>query len=283
MEKYEPLIFHGSCENSIKREIKDQSLDLSFLDPPFNQDKYYHNHSDNMKTNEYWTWMKSICEMIYQKTKDGGVIYFMQREKNTEEVLRILRETNWVFQNLIIWKKMTSAVPQKYRYGKHYQIIAFFSKGERPKTFHKIRYDAPLEPHMKIKRDNGLFCTDVWTDIRELTSGYFAGHEALREEKSNKRLHKQQSPIALLLRILLSSTKPNDLILDPFAGTGTTNIVAKQLRRRSIGIEKSEKNIKIIRKRISEKKVSDNILKYRQYYRFTENLDDIWPISIPFI
>lgn len=117
----------------------------------------------------------------------------------------------------------------------------FFSKGERPKTFHKIRYDAPLEPHMKIKRDNGLFCTDVWTDIRELTSGYFAGHEALREEKSNKRLHKQQSPIALLLRILLSSTKPNDLILDPFAGTGTTNIVAKQLRRRSIGIEKSEK------------------------------------------
>ena len=65
-------------------------------------------------------------------------------------------------------------------------------------------------------------------------SGYFASEEAIREE-DNTRFHKQQTPIAFLLRILLSSSKVDDLILDPFAETGTTLKVAKQLNHKSIG------------------------------------------------
>ena len=68
---------------------------------------------------------------------------------------------------------------------------------------------------IKKKRENGICITDVWDDIREFTSGYLAGREALKDEKNSIRIYKQQSPITLLLRIILSSILTNDLIFDP--------------------------------------------------------------------
>ncbi len=277
------LLFLGDCEEIIKNRIaSDQTLlpiSLTFLDPPFNQGKAYEKHKDNMNPEEYWTWMTRICKLVYDITKPGGSIYFMQREKNTEYVLCSLREAGWTLQNVIIWKKLTSAVPQSYRYGKQYQIIAFATKGARPAVFHRLRIDAPLAPYQKMPRKNGIYVTDVWDDIRELTSGYFAGDEALRDPKTKKRLHEQQAPIALLLRIILSSTNIGDIVLDPFAGTGTTNIVAMQLQRKSIGIEISSTNYEIIKHRIDHLRKSDTIEKYRQYYRFTPKLELIWPFN----
>jgi len=271
------IVYKGDCERIIDKEIKG-SLDLTFLDPPFNQNKNYYNHNDNMLQEDYWAWITGISKLIFNKTKKGGAIYFMQREKNAEQVLKALRESGWTFQNLIIWKKMTSAVPQRYRYGKQFQIIAFATKGTRPRTFHRLRIDAPLQPHMKKPRPNGLYVTDIWDEVRELTAGYFAGDEALRDKKTNERLHKQQAPISLLLRLILSSTNIGDTVLDPFSGTGTTNVVAMQLNRNSIAIEKDPNNINIINNRIQTLRKSDDITKYREYYRFTEDLDSIWEV-----
>ena len=171
---------------------------------------------------------------------------------------------------------MTSAVPQSYRYGIQFQIIAFAAKGDKPACFNRLRIDYLLKPWQKVPRENGIYCTNVWDDIHELTSGFFAGDEALRDPENNKRSHEQQSPIALLLRIILSSTNIGDLVLDPFSGTGTTNIVAKQLGRRSIAIEKSPNNCELIRKRLNEQRKSDDIEKYLEYYRHTVDLKNIW-------
>ena len=102
----------------------------------------------------------------------------------------------WTFQNLIIWKKKTSAIPGLKRFGKHYQVIAFATKGKTPRVFHRLRIDPPLPADYRHARENGMFVTDVWDDIRELTAGYFAGDEALRDAEGN-RLHKQQTPIQL--------------------------------------------------------------------------------------
>lgn len=201
----------------------------------------------------------------------------MQREKNTEHVLKCLRESGWTFQNLIIWKKKTSAVPGTTRYGKHYQILAFATKGTQARVFHRLRINPPLPAGYKFERENGMFVTDVWDDIRELTSGYFAGDEALRDKYGN-RAHKQQSPIHLLLRILLSSTNPGDLVPDPFAGTGTTLVVAQQLNRRSIGIELDKQNVQLIEKRIKEDREADSIMKFYKDYEHTLELNSIWEI-----
>ena len=120
-----------------------------------------------------------------------------------------------------------------------------------------------------------MFLTDVWDDIRELTSGYFAGDEALRDAEGN-RLHKQQTPIQLLLRIILSSTNPGDVVLDPFAGSGTTLVVAEQLGRKSIGVELDKVNVKIVEERLAEKREADDISGSFKDYDCTPDLEAIW-------
>jgi DNA modification methylase len=126
-----------------------------------------------------------------------------------------------------------------------------------------------------------MYVTDVWDDIRELTSGYFAGDEAIRNP-SGERFHKQQAPLALLLRIILSSTKPGDVVFDPFAGTGTTLVVAEQLGRKSIGIEIDPANVECIKDRVKNIRESDNIEKYYKDYDCTANLNGIWNLpTIP--
>jgi DNA modification methylase len=260
-----------------KLDELDDIIHLTFLDPPYNQGKNYEFFDDKQPSQSYWRWIKNILLKIYKITDSGGCIYFMQREKNTEEVLRVLRKTGWTFQNLIIWKKRTSAVPSSIRYGKQFQIIAFATKGERPRVFNKLRVDYPLRQEYKYPRENGIYVTDVWDDIKELTSGCFAGDEAIRD-KEGKRLHEQQSPVALLLRIILSSTYIGDTVLDPLAGSGTTSVVAKQLGRNSIGMEIDPEHVKIIRSRLNSLRPSDDVSSCYKYYRFTSDLEKIWKL-----
>jgi DNA modification methylase len=273
MANYELL--EGNCLEILESKKVSRSIDLTFLDPPFNQNKEYAFHNDKLSSEDYWRMMKMVCQSTLGVTSDGGAIYFMQREKNTEDVLRCLRETGWTLQNLIIWKKKTSAVPQNARYGKHYQIIAFATKGKSPRVFNKLRIDPPLLETEKYRRPTGMYVTDVWDDIRELTSGYFAGEEPLRSH-NGERAHKQQSPIALLLRIILSSTQVGDTVFDPFAGTGTTLVTAYQLKRKCIGIEIDPQNAAMIKRRLAEIRDPDAVSRYYQDYMFTENLEEIW-------
>ena len=273
-------ILTGNCLEQLHKEHFPGIVDLTFLDPPFNQNKDYAHHDDNLSPQQYWDMIKEVCQKTYEITSKGGAVYFMQREKNTEDVLRCLRETGWTLQNLIIWKKKTSAVPVAGKFGKHYQILAYATKGEKARVFNRLRISPPLPANYKQKRENGLYVTDIWDDIRELTSGYFAGDEAIRD-KNGERFHKQQAPIALLLRIILSSSKSGDTVLDPFAGTGTTLVTAHQLGRISIGVEIDPKNAKMIQKRLKEIRTSDSIEKYYQDYIYTENLSEIWGNKFP--
>jgi DNA modification methylase len=268
-------IIRADATTDINLETLGGCVDLTFLDPPFNQGKDYTLHEDSLPDEDYWQMMRRVCEDVFKVTSAGGAIYFMQREKNTERVLQTLRETGWTFQNLIIWKKKTSAVPGLNRYGKQYQIIAFATKGKKPRAFHRLRIDPPLLPEYKYERENGIFLTDVWDDIRELTAGYFAGDEAIRTG-DGARFHKQQAPLALLVRIILSSTNVGDVVFDPFAGTGTTAVAAVQLNRRAVALEIAPENVACIERRIEEIRDADNIQKYYGDYLCTDNLDSIW-------
>ena len=275
----ENIIINSDCIEAL-HTIESDTVHLTFFDPPFNQGKNYLHFDDEQPTEDYWKWVEEVLMMVNKKSTTGASIYFMQREKNAEEVLRSLRKTGWTFQNLIIWRKMTSAVPSDIRYGKQYQIIVYATKGDKPRAFNKLRANIPLPKNYKTERRNGVLLTDVWDDIRELTSGYFAGDEAIRDKKGN-RVHPQQSPLALLLRIILSSSQPGDTVLDPTAGTGVTAVVASQLKRNSISIEIDPQYAELIENRLSSLRKADDITKLRSYYNPTEKLDDIWHFHRP--
>ena len=269
-------IFLEDCDLFLTNRKKTlRKFDFTFLDPPFNQGKDYHKHNDNMDEDDYWNWMQNICAGIFAHSSSGAAIYFMQREKNTEYVIEVLRKSGWHFQNMIIWKKKTSAVPSNVRFGKSYQIIVFATKGPKPRVFNRMRINPPVLQGYK-PRDNGIYVTDVWDDIRELTAGYFAGDEAFRNSYG-ERLHKQQSPLELLLRMILSSTNPGDCVFDPFFGTGTTLVAGLQLNRYAIGIEKDMRNFKCGKERLEAIRNEDLISQYRKDYICTPNLEDIWP------
>jgi len=274
------VVLQGDCLARLQRDRFAAGLQtevaLTFFDPPFNQNKRYRHCPDDRPEEEYWQWVKHVCRRVEELSAPGAALYFMQREKNTEPVLAALRETGWTLQNLIIWQKRTSAVPGRYRYGKQYQIIAFATKGKRPRVFHRLRIDPPLLPEYKLPRQNGVYLTDCWSDIRELTAGYFAGEEALRTPQG-ERCHEQQSPVALLARIILSSSNPGDLVLDPCAGSGTTLVAARQLGRPALGIELDPSHVNRIKSRLTRLRPADDLNPLKQYYRFTPNVTAIWP------
>ena len=281
MEVDRTTIYHELLQGDCLEYFSEGSISnihLTFFDPPYRQGKENRFFDDNQPNDRYWAWLSQILSEVYKATVEGGAIYFMQREKNAEQVLKLLRESGWTFQNFIIWKKKTSAVPSGFRFSKQQQIIVFATRGYKPRVFNKLRIDLPRLPEHKYERTNGVYLTDVWDDIRELTSGYFAGDEALRDSKGS-RIHTQQSPIALLLRIILSSTLPGDTVFDPLAGTGTALVVADQLKRNSISIEIDPQYVKIIETRLKSPRPADNIFDYYDYYRFTPNLKEIWPVE----
>ena len=271
-------VFLDDCARFLADNAKEAPpFDFTFLDPPFNQGKEYREHDDRLDEGEYWDWMREVCRLTLAHSSQGAAMYFMQREKNAENVLRVLRESGWTFQNLIVWRKKTSAIPSQVRYGKAYQVIAFATKGRRARVFNRLRINPPV-PNGYKPRETGMFVTDVWDDIRELTSGYYAGDEALRHE-DGERVHKQQSPVALLLRMILSSTNPGDCVFDPFAGTGTTLVVASQLSRVGIGVEKDAVNYDYIEARLRDARDADSALHYRNDYIHTPSLSEIWPVN----
>jgi len=274
MSEFTPRVIKGDCLEHLKARSVGH-VHITYFDPPYRQGKGYRFFDDAQPEEQYWAWIREILMKVYELTVEGGAIYFMQREKNAEWVLRMLREAGWTFQNMIVWRKKTSAVPSEFRFGKQYQIIVFATKGPRPRVFNRLRVDLPPLPGYRFSRRNGVYLTDVWDDIRELTSGYFAGDEAMRDS-GGYRVHEQQSPVELLLRIILSSTMPGDTVLDPFAGTGTMLVVARQLRRRSVGIEVDPDYVRIIEKRLERLRPQDSLVKYYDYYRFTQGLEKIF-------
>ena len=69
-------IINNDCIKAFEQKSLSKKVDLTFLDPPFNQQKDYAFHNDNMDEQEYWEMMKKVCQYTYDMTNKGGAIYF---------------------------------------------------------------------------------------------------------------------------------------------------------------------------------------------------------------
>ena len=95
-------LFSGDCFQYL-RSGEIYNVALTFVDPPFRQGKDYRFFDDTIPDDKYWNWMEGVLRASLDATIDGGSVYFMQREKNAEDVLRVFRESGWIYQNLIIY------------------------------------------------------------------------------------------------------------------------------------------------------------------------------------
>jgi site-specific DNA-methyltransferase (adenine-specific) len=225
-------ILPGDCLEMLAT-IPDESVDVCFADPPFNLDKKYASYDDQLSLQEYVDWCEAWLVQLVRITKPTGSILVHNIPKWLTYYAAILNK-HAHFRHWIAWDAMSTPLG-KTLLPAHYGIL-FYSKAAKGTKFYEIR-----APHKKCrecdafikdyggKKDQmhpfGFLVSDVWTDIHRIR------HAKRRDE------HPCQLPIPLLERLILMTTDAGDVVLDPFLGTGTTAVAAKQLDRHYIGIE----------------------------------------------
>ena len=243
----------GDCIKEMSK-IKDQSVDMIFADPPYNLQLSKSllrpdqtnvkgvNHSWD-KFNSFEAYDKFTKEWLYQCKrilKDDGTIWVIGSYHNIYRVGAIIQNLGFWILNDIIWNK-TNPMPnfKGNRFTNAHETIIWASKSKKSK--YTFNYKA-----MKVSNDDKQMRSDWSLPI-------CSGNERIK--KLGKTLHPTQKPEFLLHRIIISSTKKNDKILDPFLGTGSTGVVAKRLGRKFIGIEKNKEYMKYAKHRIKETKI----------------------------
>lgn len=249
-------ISHGDCLKLFK-SIPNDSVDCVFADPPFNLNKKYNSHVDNLLDTEYLEWCKLWINECLRVLKDNGFIFLHNIPKWLTFYANFLNYKA-VFRHWISWDAMTAPMGKTLQPA-HYGIL-FYSKTNDRSKFKEIRYPHKRDRKGVLIKDYGgkknilhpfgPLCSDVWTDIHRIR------HSKYRDE------HPCQLPIHLLERIILMGTEENDIILDPFIGTGTTALAAKRLGRNFIGFEKDEKYCEIANKKINSENFISKIDKY---------------------
>lgn len=251
-------LLEGDCIE-ILQGLPEQSVDLVFADPPYNlqlrQDLWRPNLTlvdavkdkwdqfDDFESYDQFTqrWL-AACRRVL---KDNGTLWVIGTYHNIYRVGSILQDQGFWVLNDFTWIK-SNPMPnfRGVRFTNAHETLIWAQKhAGNPYTFNHHAMKA-LNEDLQMRSDWYLpICS---------------GKERLRVNGS--KVHTTQKPEALLYRILMSSTNPGDVVLDPFFGTGTTGVVAKKLRRRWVGIEKDPHYAGIARERIERTPPADEDL-----------------------
>jgi modification methylase len=168
--------------------------------------------------------------------KDDGTIWVIGSYHNIYRVGALLQDADFWILNDIVWRK-ANPMPnfRGTRFTNAHETLIWCAKDGKAKYTFNYRAMKALNDDLQMRSDWVLpIC---------------AGAERVKDDAGDKA-HPTQKPEALLYRILLACTKPGDVVLDPFFGTGTTGAVARRLGRKWIGIEREKKYVKVARERI---------------------------------
>jgi len=231
----------------LMKKIPDNSVDVTFADPPFNLRKKYNSYYDKHDVDKYLAWCKEWLFEMVRITKPTGSIFVHNIPKWLIYFGSYLNEIA-IFRHWIAWDAMGSPLG-KTLLPNHYGIL-YYVKSDKFKFYdirmlHKrcrnCRYI--LQDYGGKKNQMhpfGPLVSDVWTDIHRIR------HKKRRDE------HPCQLPIHLLERLLLMSSDEGDIVLDPFIGTGTTAVAAKKLGRKFIGIDIDSTYVEISKKNLEK-------------------------------
>lgn len=242
-------IINADCVETMNK-MEAASVDVIFADPPYNmqlgETLFRPDFSVVNGVTEDWDSFESMhaydeytkkwLQAAHRVLKDDGSIWVIGSYHNIFRVGYILQNLGFWILNDVIWSKVNPMPNFKgTRFTNAHETLIWAVKN--PKAKYTFNYEA-----MKALNDETQM-RSIW----ELP--ICTGKERLKNDMGEK-LHPTQKPEALLYRILLASTKENDVVLDPFFGTGTTGAVAKKMGRNFIGIEKDASYIKGAQQRI---------------------------------
>ncbi len=245
----EERILVGDCVEHMAK-LPEASVDLVFADPPYNLqlggELLRPNHSRVDGIEEDWDrfadfaaydrFTRAWLEAARRVLKPDGALWVIGSYHNIYRVGALLQDLGFWILNDIVWRK-TNPMPnfRGRRFTNAHETLLWCARSQQSRYTFNYEAMKTLNDELQMRSD-WLFPLCV-------------GPERLKRQ--GKKAHPTQKPEALLHRVLLAATKPGDLVLDPFFGTGTTGAVAKRLGRRFIGIEREEEYAALARERIA--------------------------------
>jgi modification methylase len=243
-------IIEGDCV-AVMDSLAPSSVDVIFADPPYNLqlegELRRPNNSKVDAVDDEWDQFASLADYdrftrawlqaSRRLLKSTGTIWVIGSYHNIFRVGALMQELGFWVLNDVIWRK-TNPMPnfRGRRFTNAHETLIWATKSREQKSY-TFNYEAmkQLNDELQMRSDWNLpICS---------------GGERLKDDTGSKA-HSTQKPEALLHRVLLASTNPGDVVLDPFFGSGTTGAVAKRLGRRYIGIERDPEYARMARKRI---------------------------------
>jgi modification methylase len=244
-------IFRGDCVAALNR-LPEKSVDVVFADPPYNLqlegDLHRPDQSKVDAVDDAWDQFDSFAAYdaftrawllaVRRVLKPNGTIWVIGSYHNIFRVGAIMQDLGFWILNDVVWRK-TNPMPnfRGRRFQNAHETLIWASRDQAAKGY-TFNYDA-----MKASNDDVQMRTDWLFPI-------CTGAERLKTAEGGK-VHPTQKPEALLARVMMASSRPGDVILDPFFGTGTTGAVAKRLGRHFVGCEREQDYIDAATARIA--------------------------------
>jgi len=208
-------------------------VDLVFADPPFNIGYVYDKYHDDLPNAEYVAWTKRWMAACQRVLKPTGSFFIAIGDEFAADVRIVGRQLGLHMRNWIIWH-YTFGQNMKGKFCRSHTHIFYFTAHPTRFTFndHALRFPSARHTEYQDLRASpmGRLPDDVWTEFPRVCGTF----------KERAGFHGCQMPEALLMRIVMATSNPGEIVLDPFVGSGTTAVAAKRLGRKYIGIDLSE-------------------------------------------
>jgi DNA modification methylase len=242
--------------------LPDKSVKLVITDPPYNIGLKYNHYKDNIDWDEYYKLLEERLKEIARILSDDGSLYWINYPEINAKTMPLIDKTGLMFRRWLTWHYPSNIGHSETNYTRSQRAILFYTKTKN-NTFNK---DAIVQPYKnpdvgKIKKliakgkkgrvpYDALNMQDLFEIFKEDLPTVLNFNLLKNVSKEREINHPCQLPPALLKVFIKASSNPGDIVLDCYAGTFTTNLAAKELGRKSIGIEIDPKYVSYGKKRL---------------------------------
>ncbi len=247
------------------------SVDLIFADPPFNIGYEYDTYDDRQSRDEYLNWCRRWIEAVYRGLKPSGTFWLAIGDERAAELKLLSQEIGFRCRSWVIWY-YTFGVNCTHKFSRSHAHLFYFVKDPASFTFREDdpqnRVPSARQLVYADRRANprGRLPDDTWILRPQDLDGCFTSSEdtwyfprVAGTFKERAGFHGCQMPEQLLARIIRTCSNEGELVVDPFAGSSTTLVVAKKLGRKFLGFEISEEYVRRGRERLQKVQPGDRL------------------------
>ena len=237
--------------------LADHSVDLVVADPPYCLGKDYGNGSDLMNPDEFLEWSKAWIAAVTPKIKDTGSIYIFTTWRFSPEIFSFAK-TRLTMVNEIVWdRKVPSMGGTTRRFSSVHDTIGFFAKSKNY-FFDLDAVRVPYDQETKKARTRSIFVGKKWLEMGYNPKDVWSVSRLhrLHHEREN---HPTQKPLEIIERMVKSSCPEMGVVLDPFAGSGTTIVACLKHHRQCVAFEINPDYCSLIRERIGRLTAQPNL------------------------